>query len=141
MEAFIVLVALVLGLAALVVGLALRAATWTWRGLDAGRAQRRADAMLRELLTESEYAQLGRCGYLEVRSPSRPTRTYRVPRRPGRVAVHEGNIEIESLCVAPVGRLPPGDIVLAHKLMIEGNEHEYLRLANHFRLWPVSWSV
>jgi len=141
MEALIVLVALAIGLAALVLGLALRVAAWTWRGFDAGRAHQRAEALLREVLTDAEYAQLGRCGYLEVRSPSRPTRTYRVPRRPGRVAVHEGDVEIEALCVVPVGRLPPGDIVLAHKLMIEGNEQEYLRLANHFRLWPVFWSA
>jgi len=97
-------------------------------------AQERAEALLRIVLTETEYAQLGERGYLEVRSPSQPKRTYRVPQGPGRVAVHEGGVEVESLCVAPVEWLPSGDIVLAHKLMIEGNEQEYLRRANHIRL-------
>jgi hypothetical protein len=54
------------------------------------------------------------------------------------VAVHEGGAEVESLCVAPAERLPAGDVVLAHKLMIEGDEPEYLRRANHFRRWPCS---
>jgi hypothetical protein len=126
---------------ALVLDLAIRAATaWRERGREAEQAQERAEALLRELLTDAEYAQLDQCGYLDVRSPSQPARTYRVPRRPGRVAVREGDAEVESLCVAPVGWLPPGDVVLAHKLMIEGNEQEYLHRANHFRLWPSAWA-
>ena len=31
-----------------------------------------------------------------------------------------------------VGLIPDGDAVLMHKLMIEGNEEEYLRIANRF---------
>jgi hypothetical protein len=96
-----------------------------------GQAQERAEALLKDMLTDSEYTQLGQSGYLEVRSPSLPMRTYRVPRKPGRVAVQEDGVEVESLCVAPVEWLPPSDVVLAHKLMIEGNEQEYLRRANH----------
>jgi hypothetical protein len=111
------------------------------RHIEAAEAQVRAEALLRELLSDAEYAQLEQCGFLEVRSPSRPTRTYLVPRRPGRVAVHEDGTEIESLCVGPTERLPPGDIVLAHKLMIEADEPEYLRRANHFRYWPTTWSA
>jgi hypothetical protein len=111
---------------------------WTGRSCNADPMQReaeeRAEALLRDVLTDAEYAQLGECGYLEIRSPSQPMRTYRVPQRPGRVAVHEFGVEVESLCVAPVEWLPSGDVVLAHKLMIEGNEQEYLRRANHIRL-------
>jgi hypothetical protein len=36
------------------------------------------------------------------------------------------------LCLQPVEPLPEGDVVLMHKLMIEANEQEYLRTANHF---------
>jgi hypothetical protein len=101
-------------------------------------AYERAEALLRDMLTDAEYRQVGTYGYLDVRSPSHPARTYRVPHGPGRVAVHEGDLEVEQLCIAPVVWLPPGDIVLAHKLMIEGNEQEYLRRANHIRrLVPV----
>jgi hypothetical protein len=97
-------------------------------------AQDRAEALLRDVLTPEEYAGLGERGYLEVRSPSQPTRIYCVPRGPGRVAIQEGGLLVESLCIAPVDWLPPSDVVLAHKLMIEGNEQEYLRRANRYRL-------
>jgi hypothetical protein len=95
-------------------------------------ARERAEALLRELLTEGEYAQLERRGYLEVRSPSQPERTYRVPRRRGQVVVCERGVPIMRLCVQSVEPIPDGDAVLLHKLMIEGNEAEYLRIANRF---------
>jgi hypothetical protein len=136
-----VVVVVLVVLAMVTLYLTLRVTGWRRLGHFAGGAHERAEALLRELLTEAEYDQLRRCGYLEVRSPSRSTRTYRVPRGLGRVAVHEGDVEIEALCVMPVGWLPPGDIVLTHKLMIEGDEQEYLRRANHFRLWPIQWSI
>ena len=101
----------------------------TWR-----EAHARAETLLKEMLTVAEYDQLGERGYLDVPSPSEPTRTYRVPRGGGRVAIVEGGAEIESLCVTPVDSLPPGDVVLVHKLMIEGDEQEYLRRANRYRL-------
>jgi hypothetical protein len=97
-------------------------------------AQDRAESLLKDVLTPEEYAGLGERGYLEVRSPSLPARTYCVPRGRGRVAVQEDGLIIESLCVAPVDWLPPGDVVLTHKLMIEGDEQEYLRRANRYRL-------
>jgi len=97
-------------------------------------AQDRAEALLKVVLTPEEYASLGERGYLEVPSPSQPTRTYCVPRGRGRVAVQENGLIVESLCVAPVEWLPPGDVVLTHKLMIEGDEQEYLRHANRYRL-------
>src|SRR5215211_2692024 len=52
-------------------------------------AQLRADMLLEELLTTSEYQQLNERRYLEVVSPSNPERAYRLPRAPGRVAVFE----------------------------------------------------
>jgi hypothetical protein len=97
-------------------------------------AQDRAEALLREVLTPEEYAKLGERGYLEVRSPSQPTRIYCVPKGPGRVSVHESGAAVESLCVAPLEWLPPSDVILTHKLMIEGDEQEYLRRANRYRL-------
>ena len=113
-------------------------------------AQLRADMLLEELLTTSEYQQLNERRYLEVVSPSNPERAYRLPRAPGRVAVFERGVHIENLCVQPVDQVPEGDIILTHKLMIEGSEQEYLRLAVHFEPRPrvpmrrdnvVSWSV
>ena len=97
-------------------------------------AQERAEALLKELLTDDEYFRLGRRSYLEVPSPSRPGRTYRVPRRPGQIGVWERGVQVEALCVQPVEAIPDGDTVLLHKLMIEGDEEAYLRTANHFEL-------
>src|SRR4051812_27328877 len=65
----------------------------TWQ-----EAHARAEALLKDVLTDEEFAQLGERNYLEVSSPSQPTRTYRVPRRGGRVIVVEDGLEIESLC-------------------------------------------
>jgi hypothetical protein len=134
--AVMLVVAFLLAVAGMVCLVLMAAVRWSRQSASIEPAQRlaqeRAEALLRDMLTVAEYTQLGERGYLEVRSPTQPMRTYRVPRRPGRVAVHEFGVEIESLCVAPVGWLPPGDVVLAHKLMIEGNEQEYLRRANHF---------
>jgi hypothetical protein len=102
------------------------------RRSDWREAQERAEALLRELLTEDEYRQLSRRGYLEVPSPSRSRRVYRVPRHQGQVKVYEGGVPIMALCVQSVEPVPDGDAVLMHKLMIEGSEDEYLRIANRF---------
>ncbi len=95
-------------------------------------AERRANALVRSLLTAHQFQQLRRRGYLEVPSPSIPQRVYRVPGSGGMVRVYEGGHAIMDLCLQPVETLPEGDVVVMHKLMIEGNEQEYLAKANHF---------
>jgi hypothetical protein len=96
------------------------------------RAARRARALLRDLLTEREYRTLTRHGYLEVASPSNAQRVYRIPGGGGLVRVYDGGTAVMDLCLQPAEPLPEGDVVLLHKLMIEGNEQEYLARANHF---------
>jgi hypothetical protein len=96
-------------------------------------AEQRAETLLRDVLSSGQFHQLRRRGYLDVPSPSRPTRTYRIPRSRDQVRVYENGRLIERLCVQAIEPVPSGDIVLMHKLMIEGNEAEYLRIANHFR--------
>jgi hypothetical protein len=93
-------------------------------------AERRAEALLRHLLTREEFTNLCLHGYLEVRSPSHPERAYRVPRSRGTIDVYEGNRYHSTLCIAPVGSLPDDDIVAAHKLMILADEQRYLATAN-----------
>lgn len=115
--------------------------TMRWRGcypslppvFDPG-AEIRAAAMLRSVLSEEERSQLERFGFLEVHSPSVSNRVYRVPARPGHVNVYEADRLTLEVCVQPVGQLPADDVVLMHKLMIEGNEEGYLRQAR------VHWS-
>lgn len=93
-------------------------------------AERRAEQLLRDILSESDFQQITRRGYLEVRSPSFPNRVYLVPERQGPVTVYEQGRPIMRLCIQCVERVPDHDTVVMHKLMIEGNEQEYLRIAN-----------
>jgi hypothetical protein len=95
-------------------------------------AEGRARALLREMLTESEYQQLARYGYLEVGSPTIEHRVYRIPGAGGLVRVYDRGTAVVELCLQPAEPLPDGDLVVLHKLMIEGNEQEYLAKANHF---------
>ena len=112
-----------------------RSAAWvTWPRPISREAAARAEALLRELLGAEPYAQLVRRGYLEVPSPSDPRRTYRIPHRRGTVKVYVGGVPLMALCVQSVEPIPDGDAVLMHKLMIEGSEAEYLRVANRFDL-------
>lgn len=94
------------------------------------QANIQADKLLTDILTNDEYYQLRRRGYLEVFSPSNPNRIYRIPRNRGRVEVIESGKSVMVLCVQPTSLVPDDDVILMHKLMIEGNEQEYLSLAN-----------
>ena len=94
------------------------------------RLRARAEEALANALTDTEYQQLTRRGYLEVTSPCIPGRLYRIPRAPGSVQVDEDGKTVMHLCVQPVQPLPDGYVVVLHKLMIEDHEREYLRLAN-----------
>jgi hypothetical protein len=94
--------------------------------------QDRAEALLRDLLDESEYRQLTRRGYLEITSPSDEQRVYRIPRCVGLVNVYEHGRRVRQLCVQPVEPLPGDDVMVLHKLMILANEEEYLACAHQF---------
>src|SRR5215813_662682 len=121
-------------------------AIWTWPALSARvwpwlrlrpwwpvPSERVAESLLYEMLSPMEYRQLCYTGFLDVPSPSRPARTYRVPRGPGQVLVLENNRVTERLCVQPAaGGLPEADVVLMHKLLIQADEDTYLQTANHF---------
>lgn len=102
------------------------------RMTNRAEAERRAEALLRRFLTEEEYQQLLCQGYLRVPSPHYPNRVYLIPRYRGLVRVYESGRAVMRLCVGPVEPLPDADVVLMHKLMIEGNEEEYLKIANIF---------
>jgi hypothetical protein len=93
-------------------------------------AQRRADELLRAVLTSEEYGQLRQQGYLDIPSPSNPQRIYRVPQTPGLVRVREKERRKGSLCLQPLDWVPDADVVVIHKLMIEADEETYLQMAN-----------
>lgn len=95
-------------------------------------AEGRARLLLRQLLGDEEFERVVRRGYLEVPSPSIPGRLYRIPYFQGMVDVIEGGISTMRLCVVPARWVPDADVVIMHKLLIEGDEARYLRVANRF---------
>ena len=101
-------------------------------GQERRAADQRARPLLRQLLGPEEYDWLVRRGYLEIPSPSIAGRIYRIPYFQGMVEVLEGGVSIMRLCVVPLRWVPDPDVVLIHKLMIEGDEARYLRVANRF---------
>jgi hypothetical protein len=92
----------------------------------------RSGALLRDLLTEREYEELAQRGYLDVASPSIGHRIYRIPRDGGLVRVYEQGRAVRSLCVQPAVPLPSKDVIVLHKLMIQGSEQQYLACARTF---------
>jgi hypothetical protein len=100
---------------------------------DPAESERESDLMLRRMLSAVDFEYLAKHGCLDVRSPSRPQRFYRIPRGQGLVKVFERDRLIMRLCVQPTKWLPSGDLVAMHKFSIEANEDEYLRVAvRHF---------
>src|SRR5581483_3554460 len=112
----------------LVLVLAALAVIW-WR---ASLAEGRARLLLYDVLSDAECAQLDADDYLEVTSPSVAQRIYRIPRDGGRVQMFEQGRLVCELCLRPTRSLPVSDVLLTHKLLIEGNEVEYLATANRF---------
>ncbi len=95
-------------------------------------AEFRARQLMRETLTPSEYQQATRFGYVDFFQPVAAARDVSRAggRRPGE-GLRYGAIVME-LCLQPAEPLPDGDIVVLHKLMILGNESDYLQRANRF---------
>ena len=113
----------------LVVILAYSSMPWmskSWR-----EAEERAELLVREVTTDEEYDGIKREGYLDVPSPGYPHRIYRIPSGPGTVTILEGDHCVARLCVYSTQPIPEREAVVVHKLMIEGNEQDYLRAANH----------
>jgi hypothetical protein len=96
------------------------------------KADARADALLRDLLDEREYRQLMDLGYIDVSSPSDPQCIYRIPLSGGMVQVYQQGRATCGLCVQPITSLPQFDVIVMHKLLIEGDEQVYLARARSF---------
>ncbi len=112
------------------------------RYLKWSQANRRANELLRSVLTCEQYLQLMRHGYLDIPSPRDPECFYRVPRSQGLVGVIEQGRRKASLCLQPLEMVPDADIVVIHKLMIEADEETYLQTANKLTpIWSGDWDV
>lgn len=95
-------------------------------------AQERSLELLRDVLNAQEVEQWTRQGYLDVSSPQHAQRIYRIRRADGLVRVYEQGKAAKALCLQPIEPLPSNDLVVLHKLMIQGNEQEYVQQARHF---------
>jgi hypothetical protein len=104
--------------------------SYNWRA--GPNADKRGEDLLREVLGEGDFRLLLERGYLDVPSPHREGRVYRVPLEDGLVHVYEGGELTYRLCLQPVDYLPRYDVIVMHKLMINADEHEYLERANAF---------
>jgi hypothetical protein len=93
-------------------------------------ARRRAEVLVRNHLSGYELSQLKRFGQLDVASRKRPGRVYQVRAESGRVFVRDAGLCTMELCIRAGIDLPGDEHVLAHKLMIQGAEDEYLARAN-----------
>lgn len=110
---------------------------WSRKGTHEGVPLRatpaeRAEALLRDVLDESEYQQLTKRGYLDVRSPTDAQRIYRIPAYIGLVRMYEHGVAVRELCIQPADPLPSADVIAMHKLMIQGDEQAYLARARQF---------
>jgi hypothetical protein len=94
------------------------------------QANRRAEALARRLLSAAEWTQLRREGFLEVRSREVDGRKYRIPRRGSPVAVLEPDGHVKYLCLQPATPIADPELVVVHKLLLEGAEREYWQRAN-----------
>ena len=63
-------------------------------------AESRAKVLLREMLSENQYQQLIKFGYLEVYSPTIDNRIYRIPGSGGLVKVYERGCAVMELVPA-----------------------------------------
>jgi hypothetical protein len=97
-------------------------------------AERRAEALLSEFLTQEQRNQLAHEGFVEVPSTLVPGRSYRIPRSGRLPIVYERGVLVCRLCVGPVERLPAADLVLCHLMLITTDEQRYLAIANRAAL-------
>jgi hypothetical protein len=85
---------------------------------------------VRRFLSEAEYSQLRREGFVEVPSRIRPGRRYWIPSGGTPVAVAEPDGRLVYLCVQPAQPVPRQELVVIQKLMLEGAEEEFWQRAN-----------
>jgi len=132
----------VLGIIGIIAALCLGLLGWLVydRYLKWLEANRRANELLRSVLTREQHRQLVRHGYLDIPSPRDPGCIYRVPQAHGLVGVIEQGRRKMSLCLQPLEWVPDADMVVMHKLMIEADEETYLQTANKLaRLCSGGW--
>jgi hypothetical protein len=98
--------------------------------MRAHRAEQRAEELVRTMLSPAELDQLNQTRYLDVPSRTHAGRLYRIPAYDGLMAVMQDGTMVMRVCIRPAQTLPGREHVLAHKLLLEADESDYLRRAN-----------
>jgi hypothetical protein len=93
-------------------------------------AARRADALVRRMLSADEQLTLRRTGFLEVPSRLVRGRKYRIPIGASPVAALEPDGHVVYLCLQPESAVPRSELVVIHKLLLEADEADYWQRAN-----------
>lgn len=103
---------------------------------EEAEAKKRAEKLLTEHLSPPQREQLAAKGHFELDVISRNGERRRYQIRRGwsgnvkQVCPSSGRI-LRSLCIHPRETVPVADNMLAQKLLLEANEEEFLRVANH----------
>jgi len=112
-----------------------------WRKTAAKQrlARIKAERLLRDFLTQEQKNDLTKYGFFKLYvKKGEETKVYRIRRGQHR------NVDLmeelggklvprKSLCLHPSMAVPDADAMLVQKLMLETNEDEFLRIANHMR--------
>jgi hypothetical protein len=97
------------------------------------RAEKTALETLRDMITEQEFRNYARYGFLTVRGSSGCT--YQIPRDGRHTKIWEYGKLIEEVCIRIQDRnVPPTDNVIAFKTMIETNEDLFKSLGNVYKM-------
>lgn len=93
-------------------------------------AKAKAESLLKSCLNPQQLEELERFNFFHLYVGNKK---YRIVRgRAGNVKlINEQGSIVKTLCCHPKDRVPDADTMLAQKLMLETNEQEFLRIANH----------
>lgn len=99
------------------------------------KANDRAENLLRENLSAAQREELTLKGFFTLKTiqPSGEERVYRIGRGRSRNVqqVDASGRVLKTLCAHPTANVPDADTMLSQKLMLETQETDFLRIANH----------
>lgn len=107
--------------------------TITLDGIYAAKAPcpvvlKRAECLLRNMITSRQRKAWERWGFIDVPSPSKDHVAYRIPKT-GLIVMYEHGKPVKRLCIHGESGLPPADHIIAMKMLIEAEEPALLKTA------------
>lgn len=94
---------------------------------------KRAERLLQSMLTKQQRRMYERFGFFDLPSPVQKHVAYRIPKS-GLIVMFEHGVPVKRLCIYEKEGLPPADWLIAAKLLVESEEPELLKIANHHKL-------